>query len=148
MNSEQSDSDQVNTSEVTVQRIQDTKLRLLEGIEKCGGNITRAAKFAGVNPSTYYQYCKDSETFKLEAHAKTREAKETRLDEITDSLYDQAIGTDGKPSVIAGIFLAKCLGRTSDDPSRQFNDTPKQEQPTEEVQDTKLIIGDITSNYI
>lgn len=111
------------SNEMIIKRIEDSKNKLLEGIEKCGGNITRACSYAGCAPSTYYAYIKDDDNFKIQAYQLTREAKETRLEEINDSLYNQATHPD-KPNVIAGIFLAKTLGRSHSDPSKQVNDSP------------------------
>ena len=120
------------------------KNKILEGISKFGGNITRACKLAGVSTRTYYNYIEQDPDFKTEALTATQEAKESRLDEIQDSLYQQAVDPD-KPSIIAGIFLAKCLGRTSQDPSRQFNDTPLQEIAEPE---TKALPLDATSDKL
>jgi len=107
--------------------------RLLEGLSKLGGNITRACRFAGCSTSHYYKMLDDSDEWRAIAYRATREAKESRLDEVQDSLYQQAIGTEDKPgNVIASIFLAKTLGRSSQDPSRQYNDSPPPiEAPTE-----------------
>ena len=113
------------TTDITkedTQRTQRMKNKILEGIEKFGGNITRACKLAGVAPSSYYRLCDRDQAFKDLAFIKTREAKESRLDELQDSLFEQATGE--KPNVIAAIYLSKFYGRTSQDPSRQFNDTP------------------------
>ena len=109
-------------SELTTQRTQDNKLKILEGIAKYGGNITKACRYAQLNPCTYYEYIKDDD-WRQVAQQATYEAKEERLDAINDSLFEQATDPE-KPNVIAGIFLAKSYSRNSKDSNRILSDCP------------------------
>ena len=121
-------------SELTIQQMQHTRNKILEGISEFGGNIRKACELAGCAPSTYYRYLKEDSEFKTIALQATYEAKEKRLDEIHDSLYQQAIGD--KPNVIAGIFMAKALSRSSQDPSKVMTDAPPVETIAIEQDDT------------
>lgn len=140
------------SDEMITLRILDTKNKILEGIEKCGGNITRACEFAGITPPTYYEYIKDDEAFKIQAYEGTRQAKEIRLEEINDSLYNQATHPD-KPNVIAGIFLAKTLGRSHSDPSKQVNDSPPVEaqkaiESSESITESSSAVQDLMKQFV
>jgi len=136
--------DKADSGQLGHHKNKDIQAKLIEGLLKLGGNVTRACKFAGCSTSHYYNMLDNSEEWKAQCYRATREAKESRLDEVQDSLYQQAVHPD-KPSIIAGLFLAKTLGRTSEDPSRQYNDSPPPEPKA--IEDTSKPINE-TSNKL
>jgi len=144
--------EQVDGGQLGHHKNKDIQTKLIEGLLKLGGNVTRACRFAGCSTSHYYNMLDNSEEWKAQCYRATREAKESRLDEVQDSLYQQAVHPD-KPSIIAGLFLAKTLGRHSEDPSRQYNDSPPPEPKAIEdtakrVDQTSTALAELMQEFV
>jgi len=84
-------------------KIQQTKIRLLEALEKSLGVVTTACRNAKVDRSTFYKYVNDDEGFAKSV----KDVENVALDFVESKLHEQING--GVPS--STIFYLKTKGK-------------------------------------
>lgn len=66
------------------------KKALIEAMKKTLGNVTRSCEMVGINRKTFYEYCKDDETFK----ENIEEIGENALDFVESKLFQRIEGVE------------------------------------------------------
>lgn len=138
---------------MTDARIAQSKLKLLDALEKTC-NITKACKLAGFpSTRTFYNYMRDDQEFHKQALISQEMANEGDIDLLNDALLDSALGRNGeKKHVIATIFASKAKSRMSK--FRVFSDAPppviqiEEKTTSKPLNETSSALQDLMSKFV
>jgi len=105
-----------------VDKVDNIKKKVIEGLEKHNGNISKACEFARISRTTFYNYIESDEQFKTDC----MESEEKQIDHVEDKLKERIDGVqiykgkdkDGNdivynvpPDTTAIIFYLKTKGK-------------------------------------
>ena len=144
------------SEELNQQDQQPLRKAMLENLQQ-SGNISKSARATGIDRTTHYLWCRESQEYAALSREAIELAREERIDKLEDAIMDMALGNPeegraGNP--ISQIFALKALTRGNAH-GRTWSDAPPEIVAPPETNDTPSLtstnqeaIQEMMSQYI